>query len=229
MEPVFGCQKRVERRLTDLLTRCPLLRECQVTLNQTYELLKVTFSRGGKLLVCGNGGSAADALHLSGELLKGFQQKRPLARDLQARLTRLVPPQPDNWIQRLQGGLPVIALPGNVGVITAVVNDQDGELIFAQQVVSCGQSGDALLAISTSGNAANVLKAVWVAKAKGLPVVGLTGMGGGELREWCDICIRVPAEAAYLVQELHLPVYHTLALMLEETFFHSDAKPEAGS
>jgi D-sedoheptulose 7-phosphate isomerase len=221
MNPVLGCEKRVGARLADLVARYPSLRECQVEISQAYEMLKATFARGGKLLLCGNGGSAADTLHLSGELLKGFGQERPLPLEFQARLARLIGPRPVNWIKQLQDGLPVIALTGNAGLLTAVVNDQDGELIFAQQIVSCGGPGDSLLAISTSGNSPNIMKAVWVAKAKQLRTIGLTGGSGGQLQEWCDICIRVPAEATYLVQELHLPVYHTVALMLEETFFGS--------
>jgi D-sedoheptulose 7-phosphate isomerase len=222
MDPVVGCEKRVEMRLADLLARYPSLRNCQAAISQAYAMLKVTFTQNGKLLLCGNGGSAADTLHFSGELLKGFVQKRPLSMEFQARLARLIGPQPDNWINRLQDGLPVIALTGNVGLLTAVANDQDGALIFAQQIVSCGRPGDSLLVISTSGNSPNILKAVWIAKAKELRTIGLTGSSGGQLQDWCDICIRVPAEATYLVQELHLPVYHTLALMLEETFFVND-------
>jgi phosphoheptose isomerase len=220
MDPVLGCERRVELQLAELVARYPSLQECQTAITRAYDLLKATFVRGGKLLLCGNGGSAADTLHFSGELLKGFGQKRPLPVDFQARLARLIDPQPDHWIDRLQEGLPVIALAGNVGLLTAVVNDQDGELIFAQPIVSCGLPGDSLLAISTSGNSPNILKAVWVAKAKELRTIGLTGSSGGQLQDWCDICIRVPAEATYLAQELHLPIYHTLALMLETTFFH---------
>lgn len=218
MERLLGVEAQVESRLSGLIERYPMLEGCRESINAAFEVFKTTFSRGGTMLVCGNGGSAADAIHLSGELLKGFLKKRPLDPRLQSTLEQLVP-EPREWIGKLQEALPVLPLGLNPGLMTAVANDQDGGLIFAQQVTGVGREQDCLLAISTSGNSANILKAVWVAKAKGLTTVGLTGAEGGMLRRWCDICIQVPASETYQVQELHLPVYHVWAAMLEEVFF----------
>lgn len=218
MEWDLALEKRIRLTLTALIARYPVLEECGEAILTAYNICKVTFNHGGKILVCGNGGSAADAMHFSAELMKGFLKKRPLDAAVQTRLRQLVTPEPE-WIDHLQGALPVLPLTVNSGLTTAVLNDQAGDLIFAQQVVGYGMPGDSLFAISTSGNSGNVLKAVWVAKAKQLATIGLTGRKGGQLQELCDTCIRVPADLAHQVQELQLPVYHTLALMLEETFF----------
>jgi D-sedoheptulose 7-phosphate isomerase len=180
-------------------------------------MMRDCFRRGGKILLCGNGGSAADAEHWAGELLKGFVHKRPLNQKDQHGL-------PAQLALKLQGGLPAIALTGFVSLGTAFANDVDPQLVFAQLVWVLGRPGDLLVGISTSGNARNVCAAMEVAKARGLVRVGLSGKTGGRLFSNCDLCVRAPAIETYLIQEFHLPIYHCLSLMLEDDFFG-----EAGS
>jgi D-sedoheptulose 7-phosphate isomerase len=204
--------------LGELPRRYPVLEESIPSIRAAFYILRDSLNRGGKLLVCGNGGSAADAVHLSGELLKGFMKKRPVNEKLKAELADRIPP-PLDWVERLQGALPVLPLPVNAGLITAIDNDQGPDLIFAQQVLGYGALNDTLLAISTSGSSVNILRAVWVARAKRLKTIGLTGKDGGRLKEWCDHVILAPATAVSEIQELHLPIYHTLAAMLEAAFF----------
>ena len=215
-EPVLSFQ--VENWLLELLRRYPDLARCRTSILSSYNILKETFLNNGKLLVCGNGGSASDAEHISGELMKGFLKKRPLTPELEERFLKIAVGA-ENWVHLLQRGLPVIPLTSNGALASAICNDQALDLVFAQQVVGYGKPGDTLLAISTSGNSANVIRAVYTAKALDLKTIGLTGMDGGELKHLCDVVIRVPAAPVYAVQELHLPVYHTLCLMLETEFF----------
>ena len=199
-------------RLEDCLQRYPSLNSCRDSVTSAYEILLNSFQGGGKLLICGNGGSAADSDHMAGELLKGFDSKRPLRGDLRAKLG-------EELAGNLQGALPVIPLTGFSGLSTAYLNDCDGVYTFAQLTLALGNGGDSLLCISTSGNSANVIHAAKVAKAKGMKVIGLTGESGGELKKHVDVCIQVPAKIVWEVQELHLPVYHTLCLMLEDALF----------
>jgi D-sedoheptulose 7-phosphate isomerase len=193
----------------DLLARHTALESCRSDLFGAFQMLRDCFSKGGKLLICGNGGSAADADHIAAELLKGFRCPRRL-RDGQL---------PAEISQFLQGALPAIPLPQLVAIQTAFANDCRPEFAFAQLVFALGRPGDILLSLSTSGNSANVLHANGVARAMGMGTVGLSGAGGGRMRETCDRCIRVPATETYLVQELHLPVYHALCAALEAHFF----------
>ena len=204
-------------RLQDLLQRRPELSVCQIDVIRAFEMMRDCFRRGGKILLCGNGGSAADAEHWAGELLKGFVHKRPLNQKDQHGL-------PAQLALKLQGGLPAIALTGFVSLGTAFANDVDPQLVFAQLVWVLGRPGDLLVGISTSGNARNVCAAMEVAKARGLVRVGLSGKTGGRLFSNCDLCVRAPAIETYLIQEFHLPIYHCLSLMLEDDFFG-----EAGS
>lgn len=199
-------------KLKECLRRYPQLKVCKHDIEKAYNLLRTTFNRGGKLLLCGNGGSAADADHISGELLKGFGHKRPLSEKWKAKLG---PELADN----LQGALPAIPLTAFSALTTAYSNDCDPEFIFAQLVWGLASSGDVLLAISTSGNSKNVLRAIQVAKGKGVRTIGLTGESGGKLKDLVDICISAPESEVYKIQELHLPIYHTLCFMLEDTFF----------
>ena len=179
------------------------------TLDEAVERLIDCFSRGGKLLVCGNGGSAADSAHIVGELVKGFLKKRPAGEAI-ARAT---------GCDRLQRGLPAIDLTAQGAVIAAIVNDLGGEYMFAQQVLAYGQPGDMLLGISTSGNARNVELAMRAAKLKGAVCVGLTGRGGGRLRELSDILIEADETETYRVQEEHIKLYHALCARVEAAFF----------
>lgn len=198
--------------LDELVSRYPELAECKASIEQAYALLHATYAAGGKLLVCGNGGSAADAEHLAGELLKGFRQRRPLPAKWRKRLG-------NDLADQLQGALPTLPLPSWVSLNTAFANDCDPDYTFAQLTWGLGCAGDALLAISTSGNAANVCHAIRVAQAKRLKTIGLTGRCGGKLKAGVDVCVCVPEEDVYKIQERHLPIYHTWSLMLEEAFF----------
>ncbi len=198
--------------LAALFERRPELRECREKISQAESTLLRCFKAGGKLLLCGNGGSAADCEHIAGELLKGFMSKRPLAA---AERTSLSP----EIASRLQGGLPAIPLCGFPALGTAFINDVDPLLVYAQLTWALGRQGDVLLAISTSGNARNVCSAVEVARARGLTAIGLTGRSGGTLKTLVDICINVPADETYRIQEYHLPVYHYLCQAVEAALF----------
>lgn len=205
--------------LEDLLRRYPKLLAVREEIEAAYGILEACYEKGGKLLIAGNGGSSADAEHIVGELMKGFLKRRELPDALQDALCREDPEQGKVLADKLQGGLPAIALSGHPALSTAFLNDVDGDMIYAQQVCGYGQEGDVLLGISTSGNARNIDYAVTVAKAKGLKVIGLTGKDGGKLGTRADVAVIVPEQETYRIQELHLPVYHALCLMLEERFF----------
>jgi D-sedoheptulose 7-phosphate isomerase len=199
-------------RLEDCLRRHPALENCAYSIKNVFEEFRLSFESGGKLLICGNGGSAADSDHLAAELLKGFDSRRTLDETWQEKLGV-------DLAKNLQGALPVIPLTGFSALTTAYANDCDGNYTFAQLVFALGQKEDVLLCISTSGNSKNVLLAAEVAKAKGMRVVGLTGESGGELLMNADVCICVPSKVVWEIQEMHLPVYHTICLMLEDAFF----------
>jgi D-sedoheptulose 7-phosphate isomerase len=203
-------------RIHDLLQRRPELSVCLADVIKAFEMMRDCFRRGGKMILCGNGGSAADAEHWAGELLKGFVQKRPLDQKEKDSL-------PAELGLKLQGALPAIALTGFTSLGTAFANDVDPQLIFAQLVWGLGHPGDLLVGISTSGNARNVCSAMEAAKGRGLVRVGLTGRTGGRLLAHCDLCIRAPSDETYLIQEFHLPIYHCLSLMLEDEFFGKPA------
>lgn len=198
--------------LAKLVKRLPELAACEGTIAEAYAALHDCFKAGGKILLCGNGGSAADADHWAGELLKGFCKMRPLP----AKDRKKLPP---HLARHLQGALPAIPLTNFTALGSAFLNDVDGDLVYAQLTSALGRRGDVLVALSTSGNAANVCYAVQTARARGLRTVALTGAGGGRLRGLADICIRVPARETYRAQEYHLPIYHCLSLMLEDAFF----------
>ncbi|HET7838132.1 MAG TPA: SIS domain-containing protein [Rectinemataceae bacterium] len=211
-----------EAILASFLRRRSELEVCASDLRAAFLALERCFRSGGKLLVCGNGGSAADADHIVGELMKGFLLKRPLTQaDREALLMSSAVHGP-RLADSLQRALPAMSLCGAGAFATAFANDVSGELAFAQAVRGWGRKGDALLALSSSGNSRNVVCAAVAAKAFGLTTVALTGRGGGELVAICDVTIRVPAHETFLVQELHLPVYHALCAMLEEEFFGGD-------
>jgi len=181
-----------------------------------FDLLAAAYRSGNKLLVCGNGGSAADSEHMVGELMKGFLKRRPISVEDAAKLEAVGGKE---IASRLEGALPAIALPSQMSLLTATANDNDYDLTFAQQVYGLGRPGDALIAISTSGRSKNVCNAVIVAKAFGLKSIALTGQSGGELATLADIAIKVPSDNVAEIQELHLPVYHWLSTELEAAFF----------
>ena len=212
-------EKKVSVFLEDLLERYPILEEQKDNILEVYQILEESFEKGNKLLVAGNGGSAADAEHIVGELMKGFVKSRPLDESILSELDKVDKNEGRAIGEKLQGALPAIALVDHVALSTAFLNDVDPLLGFAQQVNGYGKEGDVFLGISTSGNSKNILSACTIAKAKGMKVVGLTGGMGGKLKETADAVIIVDEMETYKIQELHLPVYHTLCLMLEERFF----------
>ena len=207
-----------------LLRNHPALTVCQDTIETARDLLIDTYREGGKLLLCGNGGSAADCDHIAGELLKGFLSHRPLSEENCLALAESLPDgeaDPDLYLLagQLQGGLPAVSLPAQTAALTAVCNDTDPALIFAQLTWALGQAGDTLICLSTSGNSRNVVLAAKAAKTKGLRVLALTGKNDSKLSELSDLTVRVPATDTYRVQEYHLPVYHYLCAAVEEAFF----------
>lgn len=208
-----------EQILDDLLIRLPELGSCSPDILLAFETLRQSYENGGKLLICGNGGSAADSGHIAGELMKGFLLKRPIPAEAAARLTALFPDTGERLAASLQRALPAIALPDQTAVLTAFSNDVAADMAYAQLVYGYGRPSDALLAISTSGNAANVVNASMVARGMGLKTLGLTGEGGGRLCGCCDVVIKAPARETFRVQEYHLCIYHALCAMLEMEFF----------
>lgn len=210
---------KIEAHVNHLIDRYPKLTVCRDDIMAAYELLEAAYSNGRKLLVCGNGGSASDSEHIVGELMKEFKLKRKVYSDHAAVLKEIDPELGQTLAEHLQGALPAISLTGHSSLQTAYMNDAVPELVFAQQVNGYGQPGDVYLGISTSGNSKNVLYAAVNAKAKSLKVIGLTGAKENKLMKYADVCIRVPETETYKIQELHLPVYHCLCLMLEDHFF----------
>lgn len=206
------------KHLDNLIERYPALEVCHKDIVSAYEILENCFKNGNKLLGAGNGGSAADALHIVGELMKAFVLPRKLSSELCEAIDKTCD-HADYLKNNLQMALPAIALVGEIGLTTAYSNDVAPDLVFAQQVLGYGNSGDVFLGISTSGNSKNIIYAAEMAKAKGMNVIGLAGKTGGKLADICDICIRVPEYETYKVQELHLPVYHALCLELENRFY----------
>jgi D-sedoheptulose 7-phosphate isomerase len=205
--------------LDDLLERIPRLSACAGAVRAALELSADCFARGGRLFTCGNGGSAADADHVAGELLKSFRIGRPIeASDRQA-LSSALGPEAAPFFERLQRALPAIPLSGQSAFASAYANDVDPEFVFAQHLYALGRRGDLLWAFSTSGESKNVVRAAQLAKALGIGVVAFTGSGGGWLAALAGAAIRVPETETYRVQELHLPAYHALCAMLELRFF----------
>lgn len=210
---------KIENHLIHLVDRYPKLKECLNDIMSAYEILESAYSKGRKLLVCGNGGSASDSEHIVGELMKEFKLKRKVFSDQVTALKEIDTELGQVLADNLQGALPAICLTGHSSLTTAFMNDANADLVFAQQVNGYGKPGDVFLGISTSGNSKNVLYAAVNAKAKGLKVVGLTGKRESKLMKFADVCIRVPEIETYKIQEYHLPVYHCLCLMLEDHFF----------
>jgi D-sedoheptulose 7-phosphate isomerase len=206
--------------LHELVERYPRLSVCKDTIHAAYKILERTYQSGGTVLIAGNGGSAADADHISGELLKGFVKKRPLDGGLAAKIKGVADAETSDYlIKNVQQGLPAIALANNGAVLTASINDMSGDIIYAQQVCAYGKTNDAFIGISTSGNSRNVYLAMLMAKAKGLAAIALTGGSGGKLAGIADVSVVAPETETYKIQELHLPIYHTLCLMIEQRFF----------
>jgi len=199
------------------------LESCRKDILRAFNILKRVYAAGGKVLLCGNGGSAADCEHIVGELMKGFRHKRPVPEDFKLKLEMV---GADGIADYIQGALPAISLVSQNSLITAFSNDVSYDYAFAQQVFGYGKPGDAIIAISTSGNAVSVINACRVAMAIGMEVIGLTGESGGLLREFCDVCIRVPFKDTETIQENHLPVYHSICAALESEFYCNSSYKE---
>ena len=212
-------EKGLVIHLNQLIERYPQLIVCREEIIEAYEILEYAYNHGRKLLVSGNGGSASDSEHIVGELMKEFRLKRKVYANQAEALRQIDTELGKVLAEDLQGALPAICLTSHSALSTAFMNDSNADLIFAQQVNGYGKPGDVYLGISTSGNSKNVLYAAITAKSKGLKVIGLTGAKDNRLMTFADVCIRVPESETYKIQELHLPVYHCLCLMLEEKFF----------
>lgn len=202
--------------LNKLFEKYKCLEECRKDILQAFDILQCVYKCGGKVLLCGNGGSAADCEHIAGELMKSFKKKRPVPEDFRNELTSL---GAEHITDYLQGALCTISLVSQTALITAYSNDESYDYAFAQQVYGYGKSGDALIAISTSGNATSVVNACFTAKAAGLSVIGLTGATGGAIKDICDACICVPSTDTPSVQEMHLPIYHAICSAMESVFW----------
>ncbi len=207
------------QKVDDLISHYPALSVCREDLVAAVKAVCESYRGGHKLIACGNGGSASDAEHIVGELMKGFLLPRKLDGKMRERMEEVCPEEADYFMENLQGALPALSLVNQVALNTAFANDQAPDLSFAQQILGMGEGGDVLLAISTSGNSTNVIYAVQMAKVKGVKSIALTGESGGKLKDLVDICIRVPERETYRIQEYHLPVYHMLCIAVENEFF----------
>ncbi len=209
-----------KKTLLNILTeRYPALESCIDEIEAAADSIINCYQNGGKLLICGNGGSAADADHIVGELLKSFSKNRPVQAGFADDLKGVSPERGELLSEKLERGLPAISLNSHAALISAISNDIGGDFIYAQQVLGYGNKEDILIGITTSGNSQNIIDAAITAKAKGLKVIGLTGETGGNLKEYCDVSIRVPSAITPVVQEYHLPVYHILCQIVEHHFY----------
>jgi D-sedoheptulose 7-phosphate isomerase len=205
--------------INTLIQRYPSLESVKNDISAAFDIIANSYANGGKLLIAGNGGSASDAEHIAGELMKTFEKKRKLPDYFIVDIKKVNTEIAEYLIPRMQPGLPTIALSGHASLNTACINDIDGNITFAQQVYGYGNETDVLLAISTSGNSKNIMYAAAVAKAKKLKIIALSGGTGGALKNFADVSIIVPETETFKIQELHLPVYHCLCQMLENHFF----------
>ena len=212
-------EERIQKHIDLLVERYPVLKSCVEDIEKAYLILEECYVNDGKLLIAGNGGSAADSEHIAGELMKRFKTPRPVTVEFAEKLKAIDSVRGENLAHNLERGLMAIPLVAHEALSTAYINDVDGLGVFAQQLYVFGRPGDVFLGISTSGNSKNVMSATVVARALGIKVIGLTGAKGGELAEVADVAIKVPEAETYMIQELHLPVYHALCLMLEDGFF----------
>lgn len=205
--------------LNQLVERCPILFNTIDKIRDCAQVIIKCYSAGGKVLVCGNGGSSADSDHISGELMKSFENRRNIDNNTSFKFKQISSKRGHYIASKLEPGLSAISLSANSSLISAIANDMGADLVYAQQVYVYGNKGDVLIGISTSGNSQNIIDAIITAKAKDMVVVGLTGEDGGEVKNYCDILINVPGKRTALIQELHLPVYHTICMIIENHFF----------
>ncbi len=211
-------QERTKEILNGLTERYPALKVAKNDISAAFEALLASVKSGGKIMICGNGGSAADSAHIVGELMKSLKKTRPIDAKTAARLKQYGK-EGARLALSLEGAIPAVALMENGAFLTAFSNDKDASVAFAQQVYGLGEQRDALVCISTSGNSENCVLAAVAAKATEIKTVALTGAGGGKLASLADVCVKVPETETYKVQELHLPVYHCICAMLEEEIF----------
>ena len=209
----------LEKHIDLLMERYPILGKCREDVINAYLVMEECYGHDGKLLIAGNGGSAADSEHIAGELMKRFRTPRPVPPEFAGRLRSIDPVRGEELARNLERSLMAIPLVAHEALSTAYINDVDGLGVFAQQLYGFGRPDDVFLGISTSGNSKNIMAAVTVARALGMKVIGLTGADGGELAVVADVAVRVPETETYMIQELHLPVYHRWCLMLEDRFF----------
>ena len=212
-------ENKLNKHIESLIKRYPSLDVCRESIINAYQIMENCYSYDGKLLIAGNGGSAADSEHIAGELMKRFRTPRPVPKEFAERLIKVDPIRGGELSRNLEQGLMAIPLVAHEAMTTAYINDVDGYGVFAQQLFGFGRKGDVFLGISTSGNSKNILSATVVARALGIKVIGLTGENGGELARVADVAVRVPQTETYMIQELHLPVYHCWCLMLVDHFF----------
>ena len=210
---------RLQRHIDLLIKRYPVLGSIEKDIVDAYLIMEETYEHDGKIMVAGNGGSAADAEHIAGELMKRFKTPRPVSNEFAEKLKAIDPERGANLAANLERSLMAIPLVAHEALTTAYINDVDGYGVFAQQLFGFGRQGDVFLGISTSGNSRNVMSATVVARALGIKIIGLTGAKGGELAGVADVCVKAPETETYMIQELHLPIYHCWCLMLEERFF----------
>ena len=221
-------EDQLKKHIDLLIKRYPMLENCRQDIINGYLMLEDCYAHGGKLLIAGNGGSAADAEHIAGELMKRFKTPRPVPNELKEKLIKIDPVRGENLSKNLERPLMAIPLVAHEALTTAYINDVDGLGVFAQQLYGFGKKGDVFLGISTSGNSQNIMSATVVARALGIKVLGLTGALGGELSSVSDICVKVPETETYMIQELHLPIYHCWCLMLEDHFFGEKQRVKDG-
>lgn len=212
-------ESRLEKHIDLLMRRYPVLEVCRQEIIDAYLVMEECYEHEGKLLIAGNGGSAADSEHIAGELMKRFKTPRPVTTEMAEKLKEIDPIRGADLAKNLERGLMAIPLVAHEALSTAYINDVDGLGVFAQQLFGFGRPGDVFLGISTSGNSKNVMSATVVARALGIKVIGLTGAKGGELASVADVAVKVPEIETYMIQELHLPVYHCWCLMLEDKYF----------
>lgn len=212
-------EEKLNRHIDLLIRRYPILEACMEDMIAAYKIMENSYVHGGKLLIAGNGGSAADSEHIAGELMKRFKIPRPVSSEFAEKLKAVDHIRGTELAKNLECSLMAIPLVAHEALTTAYINDVDGLGVFAQQLFGYGREGDVFLGISTSGNSKNILNATVVARAGGIKVIGLTGNNGGELAQAADVAVKVPEKETYLIQELHLPIYHCWCLMLEERFF----------
>ena len=212
-------EERLKKHIDLLMKRYPSIASCKQDIINAYLIMEECYEHDGKLLIAGNGGSAADSEHIAGELMKRFKTPRPVTPGMAEKLKQIDPVRGEDLAKNLERGLMAIPLVAHEALSTAYINDVDGLGVFAQQLFGFGREGDVFLGISTSGNSKNVMSATVVARALGIRVIGLTGAKGGELAEVADVIVRVPETETYMIQELHLPIYHCWCLMLEDKFF----------